>query len=374
MNWEGVRRWRVRQRQELVARRHAVGRAHRRSVRISLISQIRERVTGAALPGSVIGGYWPIRGEINLTPLFRELDNAGFEIALPVVVKKNRPVEFWQWASETPMTRGYWDIPVPAERRAVVPDILVVPLVGFDDGCFRLGNGGGYYDRTLADMDQKPLCIGVGYAFSQVRTIFPQPHDVPMDVIVTEDGPIYRHVQMLANRSVFQQPVELASPACFMAESDPAYLGFMSTTECLNLVLSLLRDLRTAAGVAMEIMLFGGNALGTKAYLDLVHGDIHACTILRRASSCLITDDRYGFGAAGHVEGDESQAIDSDTDLKTLHERAAETIRCALPKISDLRIYEALTKVLRLQERALSRLVGGREAPEDREEGMRNAH
>jgi 5-formyltetrahydrofolate cyclo-ligase len=81
---------------------------------------------------------------------------------------------------------------VPADGEAVLPNVLVVPLVGFDVRGYRLGYGGGYYDRTLAAMPEKPLTIGVGFEMAKLHTIYPQSHDVPMDLIVTEHD-IYRH-------------------------------------------------------------------------------------------------------------------------------------------------------------------------------------
>ena len=106
--------------------------------------------------------------------------------ALPVVVAKNAPIEFWQWQPDTLLQRGFWNIPVPAERRLVHPDALLIPLVGYDAAGFRLGYGGGYYDRTLAVAAPRPFCIGVGYDDAEIATIYPQPHDIPMDFIVTE--------------------------------------------------------------------------------------------------------------------------------------------------------------------------------------------
>ena len=92
------------------------------------------------------------------------------------------------------MVAGAFGIPYPAESRDLVPDTLVVPLVGYDDGCYRLGYGGGYYDRTLAATEPKPLSIGIGFASLRVETIWPQQYDVPMDYVVTEAETIQRHV------------------------------------------------------------------------------------------------------------------------------------------------------------------------------------
>jgi 5,10-methenyltetrahydrofolate synthetase len=86
------------------------------------------------------------------------------------------------------MKRGVWNIPIPGKREVVIPDALVVPLVGFDDQQYRLGYGGGYYDRTIASMARRPFCAGLGYAEGKLPTIYPQPHDIPMSIIVTDQS------------------------------------------------------------------------------------------------------------------------------------------------------------------------------------------
>ena len=86
------------------------------------------------------------------------------------------------------MGRDLWKIPVPREREVLRPDALIVPLVGFDEERYRLGYGGDYYDRTLAVLAPRPYCIGLGFESGRLRSVFPQPHDTRMDVIVTEAG------------------------------------------------------------------------------------------------------------------------------------------------------------------------------------------
>jgi 5-formyltetrahydrofolate cyclo-ligase len=86
------------------------------------------------------------------------------------------------------MQRGIWAIPIPADRLPVQPTVLLVPLLGFDERGYRLGYGGGYFDRTLAVARPRPLTIGVGYELGRLPTIYPQPHDIPMDAIVTDAG------------------------------------------------------------------------------------------------------------------------------------------------------------------------------------------
>ncbi len=135
-----------------------------------------------------IGFYLPFKHEIDARPLVRDLLEKGWSAALPVVIEKKGPLEFRAWRPGMLMTPGVYDIPIPAERTVVKPDILLVPLVGFDGANFRLGYGGGYYDRTIAAMLPRPSTIGVGFELSRLETIFPQAHDMPLDAIVTEAG------------------------------------------------------------------------------------------------------------------------------------------------------------------------------------------
>jgi 5-formyltetrahydrofolate cyclo-ligase len=140
-----------------------------------------------ALPGDrMIGFYWPFKGEYDPRALVRSLLKQGMQFALPVVVEKAQPLIFREWWPGMRMTPGIWDIPVPAEGNAVLPDTLLVPLLGFDEERYRLGYGGGYYDRTLAAIARRPLTIGVGFEMLRLTTIHPQSHDIPMDLIITE--------------------------------------------------------------------------------------------------------------------------------------------------------------------------------------------
>lgn len=138
--------------------------------------------------GRVIAGYWPIRGEMDLRRWLARMHGADAQPVLPVVTDRGQPVVFHAWEPGARMTRGIWNILVPAAPRPLTPDIVVVPLLGVDDACYRLGNGGGYYDMTLAALSPRPLVIGVGQDFCTIPTIFPQPWDVPMDHVLLGDG------------------------------------------------------------------------------------------------------------------------------------------------------------------------------------------
>lgn len=142
------------------------------------------------LSGKTIAVYWPIRGELDLRPWMARLSGEDAEISLPVVVRKGQPVEFHRWTPGCRMTRGDWNIPVPAKPEPVAPDIVIVPLVGVDRKCFRLGNGGGYYDMTLAALDPRPRTVAVGQGFCTIPTILPQPWDIVMDSAILGDGSV----------------------------------------------------------------------------------------------------------------------------------------------------------------------------------------
>jgi 5-formyltetrahydrofolate cyclo-ligase len=183
--WPEVRRWRKAQRESLIIRRLAAS-LDERKARNALIGERLQSVIAEGSASRLIGFYWPFKGEYDPRPLMRMLHQQGVGLALPVVAERAQPLVFRRWWPGMRMVRGIWDIPVPAEGDPVSPDTVVAPLVGFDPSGYRLGYGGGYYDRTLAAMPERPLVIGVGFELSCMETIHPQPHDIPMDVIITE--------------------------------------------------------------------------------------------------------------------------------------------------------------------------------------------
>ena len=182
--WSDVSRWRKAERRRLLDLRLALSQEDR-SVRSEGLATALDAAVGR-VSGRLVGTYWPFRGEPDLRNWAIRVIERGGRIALPVVIQKGWPLEYRIWSPGDPLERGVWNIHVPTRGPAVQPDIIVAPVVGFDEDGHRLGYGGGFFDRTLAAMPRRPLKVGVGYAQARIATIYPQPHDIAMDVIVTD--------------------------------------------------------------------------------------------------------------------------------------------------------------------------------------------
>lgn len=170
------------QRARLIEARNAL--ANRESLDAALQSRVAEWLRQADV--HVVGFYFPTRGEADLRTVIAQwlaLD-AHRVAALPVM--SGKLLEFHAWTADAPMQAGGFGIPVPAQGRAVQPDCLLIPCVGFDQQRFRLGYGGGYYDRTLASLMPWPLVVGIALEATKVESIDPRPHDMQMDVVITE--------------------------------------------------------------------------------------------------------------------------------------------------------------------------------------------
>jgi 5-formyltetrahydrofolate cyclo-ligase len=186
-----VNAWRRQQRTTLLNLRQAIPPNDRQRIADIIAGKLDAII--ATRPIASIGLYWPIKQEINLLPWANALVRRGnLTLCLPVVVTPKAPLEYWRWTQGEELARGIWNIPVPAQRDVVLPDLMLAPLVGFDRANYRLGYGGGYFDRTLASLrptspTKRPIVIGIGYAFSALETIYPQQHDIPMDAVLTEN-------------------------------------------------------------------------------------------------------------------------------------------------------------------------------------------
>jgi 5-formyltetrahydrofolate cyclo-ligase len=179
-----LKAWRRSERQRLLALRTALPPVERRLWGAEIEAKLRTLLLER--PVMTLGVYWPFQAEFDPRALIDWVIAQGFAVALPAVVDKKGPLEYRAWRPGEALVDGVWNIPIPEAHEVVVPQAVLAPLVGFDRQCYRLGYGGGYFDRTLAAFSTRPLAIGVGFEMSQIETIFPQSFDIPMDVIVTE--------------------------------------------------------------------------------------------------------------------------------------------------------------------------------------------
>ena len=186
-----VARWRRAERTRLRSERDALSVADRQAAGAAIAGHLADllRQRFGSLRGRVFSGYWPIKAEPDLRPLLATLHAEGALVALPLVEVKAAPLVFRRWTPETRMVRGDWNIPVPPpEAEVVTPEIALAPVVGWTAEGFRLGYGGGYFDRTLATLSPRPFTIGIGFQSARLATIYPQPHDIVLDAVVTEAG------------------------------------------------------------------------------------------------------------------------------------------------------------------------------------------
>ena len=178
-----IARWRKAERERLIAARLEIS-ADTRTMLAEKIASRLDDILGD-VSGRIVSLYWPFRGEPDLRPWMASLVSRGATPALPLVVEKAHPLVFRAYRPGDKLEKGVWNIPIPAEGLPVVPDAVIAPLVGVDPGNYRLGYGGGFFDRTLATLPRKPLVIGIGYEMQEIPTIYPQSHDIPMDKVVT---------------------------------------------------------------------------------------------------------------------------------------------------------------------------------------------
>ncbi len=239
--WPEIRDWRKQQRAALVERRLALPAATIAQWGAAMTESL---VAGfPMLAGMTIGFCWPYKNEFDARFAVRRFRDQGATAALPAVVEKAGPLQFRTWWPGAPMKPGVYDIPIPDGTEIVLPDAAIVPMNGFDGDGYRLGYGGGYFDRTLASLAQRPLAIGASFEFARLATIQPQSHDIPMDFVVTEaglhavvDGKLERvdaaacrdRAQQLCDERRLPRPkpaaAGLSSPVCYASEF-PGYFG-----------------------------------------------------------------------------------------------------------------------------------------------------
>ena len=147
-------------------------------------------------PDTVIGAYWPIKGEFDPLPALHRWKEDGElqgtpqrrRIGLPVIDKVRKTLRFHAWYPGCPMEEDAYGIPKPKDTEILTPTLLFVPCVGYGAGGYRLGYGGGFYDRTLAELQPKPFTVGLGFIESFVEDFEPEAHDQPLEAILNDAG------------------------------------------------------------------------------------------------------------------------------------------------------------------------------------------
>ena len=184
--------WRKQQRTHLVDCRRAVNKNDHYAWSQAITTLLQQGFP--ELCNKNIGIYWPIRGEFDPRPVGIHFQHQGATLALPEVANKHTPLCFQKWWANAPMKKGAYGIPTPENTGQVAVDVIMVPMLGFDSQGYRLGYGSGYFDRTLAVIKPRPLVIGIAFEVSRIASVDPQPHDIPMDFVVTEAN-IYRNIE-----------------------------------------------------------------------------------------------------------------------------------------------------------------------------------
>jgi 5,10-methenyltetrahydrofolate synthetase len=173
-------------RRQLQAERQSLIDRHARAVQLQEV--LRVWLVGRS--ESTIGAYWPIKGEFDALPaLFRWTEGGeGRRIGLPVIDRATKQLRFHIWYPGCPMEEDAYGIPKPKDTPEFDPQLLLVPCVGFGPEGLRLGYGGGFYDRTLAQLEPRPFTLGLAYSHGYIPWLEAEAHDVPLDAILHEDG------------------------------------------------------------------------------------------------------------------------------------------------------------------------------------------
>lgn len=175
-------------RKQLIAAREALSVTDARTRTADLNIHLRELLS--TLPGRTLGFCWPYRAEpdVRETVVHWLAQDPQRRAALPVVVADDAPLAFRQWTPDCAMSADRYGIPIPQVGQLLQPDTLLIPVNGFNARGFRLGYGGGYFDRTLALLVPPPLTIGIAFELSRCNCLQEEAHDRALDWVVTEAG------------------------------------------------------------------------------------------------------------------------------------------------------------------------------------------
>ena len=135
----------------------------------------------------IVGGYYPVNFEINILEFLEKLEIKGVQLCLPIVKKDNK-MDFYSWSTKNLLKLNKYGIPEPEQIKKVFPDIILVPLVAFDSRLYRIGYGGGYYDRYIEKLSNKKnlLKIGIAHSCQKINRVPTNKHDKKLDIIITE--------------------------------------------------------------------------------------------------------------------------------------------------------------------------------------------
>lgn len=213
-----LKAWRRSERERLIAARAALS-----PTVLEARRQRIDRFLELSFPGlasSRLAFCWPIKGEYDARHFARTLRDKGALTALPVVVAPRTPLVFREWHPGVELAHGPLDIPYPVNSSEVTPSGVLLPMNGWDKQGYRLGYGGGFFDRTLASLKKKPVVIGVTYEMARMETIHPQSWDIPVDYVVTEAGVYRRDPEGLVFLGEPQsgEISALSSPVCYANE------------------------------------------------------------------------------------------------------------------------------------------------------------
>ena len=319
----GIQPWRRVRRAVLIAARVALSQVERNGASPAVAELVRAHVP--ELRRATIGFYWPFRAEIDLRPLVRACLVEGAHAALPVVVDRHAPLEFRAWRPGTRMEAGVWNIPVPADRHVVLPDVVLAPLVGFDAAGFRLGYGGGFYDRTLAALHPRPLVVGVGHDLGALETIHPRWHDIPMDAVVTPSGIRWPARSGDCGRA----EGGYASPPCSMHELEASWMGYLAPDE-------LALELAALLGACRRLV--------CSVHPDGLRHALAAATAAIRALVMTGTPPMVAAGDEGPVYSCHNGAAIAPMPVEaaSLRDRA----RVLLPRIGDDGVHDTLAPIV----------------------------
>jgi 5,10-methenyltetrahydrofolate synthetase len=212
--------WRKNERTRLLREREALAQETLGELRTRIDHHL-ERAFPDLVHG-ILAFCWPYRNEYDPRYLVAGLRRLGARTALPVVVAPKTPLIFREWHPGVKLAKGPLGIPYPEASPDVLPDHVLLPMLGWDAEGYRLGYGGGFFDRTLAAITKRPRVIGVSYESAYLRTIYPQPYDIPVDFVVTERGVHRREPHGL---KFLDNPQGFSSPACYAGEIAPDYFG-----------------------------------------------------------------------------------------------------------------------------------------------------